>query len=226
MTDRFEIKAIAHPADLTMLSKWRLSSRCGFKRTYQNRIINNIYFDTPEFGMVKDNLLGASLRHKVRFRWYELDNQLSPLTVEYKIKNARLGTKESYDIGLVPDATTTIEEAVQKARTIVPPDRSMLAYDFRFPVIRNQYEREYYESMDGHIRLTIDSKNRHGRVIDSGEPLIKHLETKNPYSIIELKFDPEYADTASDILQNLPFRVSRHSKYLLGISQAYRVPYF
>ena len=56
-----------------------------FKETFKPRIVNSIYFDTPVFTDVWDNINGFGNRKKIRIRWYDEINQ-SAVFIEEKKK--------------------------------------------------------------------------------------------------------------------------------------------
>ena len=57
-----------------------------FKEPYPARIVNSIYFDTPNLRDVWDNINGYGLRKKIRVRWYnDLNNSNVYLEEKKKI---------------------------------------------------------------------------------------------------------------------------------------------
>ena len=63
-----------------------------FYRLYQDRTINNIYFDTPNMACAHDNLDGNNIRKKYRIRWYGKDQHtLTKPILEVKYKENLLG---------------------------------------------------------------------------------------------------------------------------------------
>src|SRR5688572_29998156 len=68
-----------------------------FSEIFEERSINNIYFDTPGLLHYYDNIEGSPDRLKVRIRWYgELFGPVDKPVLEYKIKKGLMGKKESH----------------------------------------------------------------------------------------------------------------------------------
>ena len=84
------------------------------------------------------------------------------------------------------------------------------------PMFINRYFRQYYLSADGAVRVTIDSRQA---VFD--QRLHARLNTTcrahiPATTVMEFKFDRHHRDHANRIIQGLPLRVSRHSKYMVA----------
>jgi hypothetical protein len=84
------------------------------------------------------------------------------------------------------------------------------------PVLINRYHRKYFRTRNDDVRVTLDSDLR---IFD---------QTRNPYPnysikaniprtfVLEVKFPRDLRNKASQIIKNIPIRVSRHSKYIVG----------
>ena len=66
---RYEIKFILNDNELAEFKSW-IISQTRFKKKYNPRIVNSIYFDDINDSSANDNLAGISLREKYRLRWY------------------------------------------------------------------------------------------------------------------------------------------------------------
>jgi SPX domain protein involved in polyphosphate accumulation len=88
---RYEIKFILDNSKLADAMQW-LYNNTSAVRSYDNRIVNSIYFDDISFSSVRDNLAGISKRKKLRLRWYGHQKNSYPI-FEIKTKNGRLGKK-------------------------------------------------------------------------------------------------------------------------------------
>ena len=63
-----------------------------FSEIYQQRNINNIYYDNFDFQCYNDNVIGISNRIKARLRWYgNLFGEINHSKIELKIKKGLLG---------------------------------------------------------------------------------------------------------------------------------------
>jgi SPX domain protein involved in polyphosphate accumulation len=65
---RYEIKFILNEIDLVEVEHFIKKS--DLYSPFPKREINSLYFDTPDFRCVKENLAGISNREKIRLRWY------------------------------------------------------------------------------------------------------------------------------------------------------------
>ena len=94
---RYELKYLIRRLDYRFLESLILGHSKGFRKTYPDRQVNNIYYDSPDFRVYHQNLEGELLRKKMRTRWYGRGAlQGSTPVLEIKCKNGMLGWKESY----------------------------------------------------------------------------------------------------------------------------------
>ncbi len=76
-----------------------------FRKQYPDRLVHNIYLDTPALSSFQDNLMGAMVREKYRIRWYgEVGKRVDRPVLELKRKVGELGDKysqalEAFDMG-------------------------------------------------------------------------------------------------------------------------------
>ena len=89
--------------------------------------------------------------------------------------------------------------------------------DNMIPILHNSYWRKYFISSDGLFRITIDSNQSFKMPFSSME---SHPIHRYPI-IVELKYDAEYADRARDVMDYLPFRQTKNSKYTNGVTELY-----
>lgn len=79
------------------------------------------------------------------------------------------------------------------------------------PVLSNSFRRLYFGLPGGQVRLTIDYD-----LVFKGV-LIPTAPFPDPAVILELKYPAEKEEEMESILQNLPFSVSKNSKYARGV---------
>ena len=91
MEQRIEKKFIFLPGDKKKINQLILSGF--FKKLYKTRIVNSIYFDTPNLDCLWDNINGFSNRYKYRVRWYNSINN-SEVFFEKKKKLIKLHKKQ------------------------------------------------------------------------------------------------------------------------------------
>ncbi len=184
----------------------------GFKEQYWRRKINNIYFDTPDLDLYYDNLDGNSDKHKVRLRWYDEDH--TRLALELKSKNGYVTAKHVFalsgqeNLGHGQNLGTLLTESPNIPTEIGEKTRNLI------PVLQNSYYRKYYVSACGRFRLTLDTQVSYS--IPNHK--VVHHETHN---VVEIKYRQEYQQALSPMLQQLPFRVAKFSKYARGIEALY-----
>jgi hypothetical protein len=214
---RFEVKFVASPEQYAGLVHWVRMHGAGFGEPYPPRFVNNVYFDSPSMGAYSENLFGVSRRSKVRLRWYGETWLPERATLEVKRRRGRLGWKESYPLPAIPLAGTPWSEIRRRIRSELPP-RGRLVFDAAsLPVLINRYRRRYFVSRDERVRLTID---RDQQVIDQRrrqEPVFDRRSNLPDTIVVELKFASEDRELASRAIEGLPVRVSRNSKYVIGV---------
>lgn len=181
----------------------------GFRTLYPDRMVNNIYLDTPHLQCYHDNVAGVASRRKYRIRWYgdinATDTHKNQL--EIKIKENALGDKKTnsfpaFHLSEWPDLGALVSQ------TLSPP--LVLR-----PTLLNTYQRSYFGIPNGKFRITIDQKLGYSPLIqEGGAPAIRYAD---PGIIVEVKYEEEVEKEADEILQYLPFRVTKNSKYVVGM---------
>jgi hypothetical protein len=222
---RYELKFNITLSELTLLFQW-IKERPGTHKSYPNRKVYSIYFDTLDLDCAFENICGISNRKKYRLRWYKdiANNIYYGTRYELKSKNASLGTKEVLVSAIRPESLFRMNTFyIQRAISRENIGKIWRIYPHLFPNILVEYEREYYEAFNC-IRITVDQKLKFHEI--SGD---NHINDKwqNMFNgaIIEIKFSPEHRDLVSEMLQNFPFYPTRTSKYVLGLSYFNKVNY-
>lgn len=205
---RFERKYKIEGIEAETIRTNLLLHPAGFTELYPDRRINNIYFDTIELTTFNQNVAGENQRKKFRTRWYGYDmNALKSPRFEVKIKHNELGTKDvtvcSDHFFAELDKITTF--ANEHSKNFAP----------LFPVLLNSYERSYLSSADGRFRITIDRKLQYFSLL--GRKTFTAYLIEEPGVILEVKYEEEDDDKAAFILQNLPYRHTKSSKYVNGV---------
>ncbi len=220
---RYELKFNLPYSDVPHLTQW-LSCHKGLQKSFPNRMVLSIYFDTLALDCAYDNLCGISNRKKYRIRWYKQNGTFYGARYELKIKNASLGTKEILPASISSGAFLEMtSHEVMKSIKHENIEKLWECYPLLWPTLFVEYEREYYESFHG-IRLTIDT-NLQFREMASDSHLNSYKVESYSGVIVELKFDPQYRDLIAEMLQDFPFYPVRTSKYVLGLSYFNRVNY-
>lgn len=221
---RYERKYLTQEYTALDLENFVLSSQGMFSRVFYPRIVSSIYFDTPDLDYYNLNLIGASERKKVRARWYLNDDQNKGFVLEIKQKDGDLNRKLVKKLSLNERQVNFSEicsEAIRNLASVLPEASSLE------PILMNAYLRRYYLSRSLGIRITIDEKlsfrslvfiDGTAMVSEVAERLVSEPEV-NQAVILECKFSNKSDDHLSRIINSLPIRVTKSSKYVMGVSQ-------
>jgi len=214
---RYERKLIApglSPAEVVALVRQHPAM---FRETYPERAVNNLYLDTPDLRHYTDHVNGSAHRVKVRIRWYgDFAGRIERPVMEFKTKRGLVSGKVAHPLrpmslnGGWPQATFP---AVLKESAL--PDAATVHLHGLAPALANHYQRRYFCSASG-IRLTLDWALRFYDARHSSR-----WQAVAPHGslgvIIELKYDLAKAEAAVRVANAFPFRLTRCSKYVLGI---------
>lgn len=200
-----------------------LGSAAFFRKIYHPRYVNNIYLDTPELDCFYDNLMGKSDRKKYRIRWYgDIDGHITGAVFEIKVKSAYRGTKHSF---FLPDFD--INESLNNVQCFDILKQADIPLEILDEIagmeikLLNSYKRTYYRDLTGNFRLTIDNNIRYYNVNDNFNRFNEVFLDDNV--VVEIKYDEEYNEYAPNVINSMPFRMTRNSKYIEGISNFYEV---
>jgi hypothetical protein len=214
---RHEVKFVAQPHRYRDIRQWVLMHPAGFHSPYPPRRVNNVYFDDYRLVAYHENLVGESARSKVRLRWYGETLRPESGVLEVKRKRNRLGWKLSYPTGPIDLEADSWRTLRRKLRESLSPEARLWLDANPLPVLVNRYQREYFASRDGRVRVTLDA---HQRVFDQrfGErPNVTRRANLPETIVIEFKFDRADFRLGSRAIQGLLVRASRNSKYVIGV---------
>ena len=203
---RFERKYVVEQLSLAEIRQLIKLHPAGFRQAFPPRVVNNIYFDSPNYAAYQDNLKGIGQRKKIRLRWYGTPSfSNTPLRLEEKIKEGLLGYKIVHSLS-PPTEVYQLEDILP---TEITKEQHLI------PTLFNQYHRHYYVSADRKFRITIDDDLSFGSPKSTPQQQINHRLHKR--IILELKYEEEDAKYHHAITQHLPFRLSKNSKYVIGV---------
>ncbi len=214
---RYEIKMVFDALRLHEVRSWVYGHSDAFHVAYPTRQVNNIYFDTIERNLMMDHLDGVANRAKVRFRWYGESWLTEGAQIEVKIKESQLGYKK---IQSVPD---TIDISKSSWAEIIEFLQGDSSDEFSFlirslvPVVINQYRREYYVSMDGLVRVTLDYDMRAFGQSFGIRPNTSFQQMLQNNVVIEMKSTKNNHKRIADSLAEFPLYSTQNSKYLNGM---------
>ena len=212
---RIEIKEVFRPSDLLKLRKAIFLSRFSFRTPYPKRKINSIYFDTHDYRSLEDSIEGGSCRTKYRIRWYGNKQSISNATLEIKKKEGHLSWKilKKDSFRICPNARTwetflthNLSSNCSNWYLLNQQPKSIITYD-----------REYYVSFDGKVRVTIDQNLKSFSQGNSNIPNLNYCRPHIAFAIFEIKISQENESLVKDVLRELPFSAKRFSKYCESI---------
>jgi SPX domain protein involved in polyphosphate accumulation len=215
---RLEVKFVTRVSEIRRIESWlRMHPAC-FSEPYPDRSVNNVYFDTLQLSAYTDNISGSSYRTKLRYRWYGDAEFPDNGNLEIKYKRNYFGWKRRFkcDRRLFSAGDRWKDFRLALGKYLGDEARLWLE-SWPNPVMLNRYYRQYYVSGDNKVRVTIDSNQR---VYDQRYKSVPNIDQKanSPDTlVIEFKFDRKDRDLAAEIIQGLPIRVSRNSKYVVGV---------
>jgi hypothetical protein len=215
---RYEVKMICAETHLSAVRSWVRWHPDAFAEAYPPRQVNNLYFDTYEADCVSDNLVGVGERAKVRLRWYGTDHSAVRGMLELKHKLHQVGWKERCPIPETLDLTTiSWAELRQRLAMHAKGTLSIWFAHADRPVLINSYAREYYESGDHQVRLTVDSNQVVYQQVTYAAPNLLSPSIVEEQIVIEVKADVAQHRRVSNVLSSFPLRTERHSKYVSGV---------
>jgi len=181
------------------------------------RRVQSIYMDTHFATALKENLAGISERRKLRFRWYGDQEERVTGHLELKVRTNELGYKKRL----------AIEHALQiEGRPKWLFSRSLAAHATpywrqqiemgREPVQWIRYDREYFSSHGGLVRITID---RHLEAFDLRSMPVLSARFPTPVPrilIIEVKAPKEHARLVREVTSCLRLKIDKCSKFAIA----------
>jgi len=199
---RYEIKFAIPLVNKSIVEQAIISHPASFSTAYPDRIINNIYFDSPDLQSYYENINGDPIRTKVRYRWYGSKDQINSGHIELKRKEFQLGWK---DYSNVPLGTSAFDHVRDLKDGGLPSSLRATLW--------NSYTRSYYLSMDEKFRITIDDDLCYGDYNSTPK------SAKEEMIIVEIKFDEDQIMAFNKIAQFFPFKQTKYSKYATGVTR-------
>jgi len=191
-----------------------------FSEIYHERTVNNIYMDSFDMGHYLDNVIGLEKRMKVRIRWYgDIFGRIENPNLELKSKNGFVCRKTSFSLPAFDlDGDFSIRKIHDTIKDSVIPDRMKLDLGCLEASLLNSYRRRYYLSADGRYRVTVDSDMEFRRIMPFENSF---LERSVDYTsvILEAKYDEDSDGGAEKVTSYFPFRMTKSSKYIMGIER-------
>lgn len=186
----------------------------GLKSEYDDRWINNVYYDTTEAYSALENLAGVPNRKKYRMRWYgDFFQRNCEARFECKTRQAINGAKfrspvPPFDVDQNTDLRSLVAQRGSVARE--------LEFVFLVPTLVNRYHRSYYKSLDDKLRVTIDSRLQFWRPLGAFQ-IGSQRPMKSENVVVEVKYAREDEALARAFIGKAPLRLSKNSKYVTGL---------
>jgi hypothetical protein len=219
---RLEIKFVAYAYEVDRVVQWLRLHHAAFDKPFPDRRVHNVYFDSYEYDAYGENLSGISRRVKVRYRWYGEEPYPDVGVLEIKCKRNKYGWKHRFPVTDSPLQSGKRWRDIRKSITGVLPARGKICLDtYPLPVILNHYDRQYFESRDESVRVTIDTGMKVYDQRYKSVPNVTRRANISDLMIIEFKAEPAAQDQVNRAVQTLPIRVNRHSKYTTGVEAIY-----
>ena len=214
---RYERKFVVNDMHYHEIIQHIRNNRAAFDGLYEPRYINNIYFDTNDIDYFYDNISGKGSRKKARIRWYgELMGNVSTPVLEFKLREGMVGNKISFPLKpFTLDNRFTVELINNIIRESNLPNWAESVMLMLKPALLNRYHRQYFISFNNEFRLTLDDElTYYGMHSGVNNFMEKHNDNS---VIVELKYDTKFDGYESAHIANeLPFRLSKSSKYVNG----------
>ena len=207
---RIEVKEVFSLFDITKVEKAIHLSKFAFRKPFPDRQINSIYFDDFSFSSVEDSIEGNCLRTKTRLRWYGNEDSEVSAVLELKKKKGMYSWKHLYQnkYRINPKARnwTTFIKFLQKE------GKDLILTQLK-PKSIVSYQRNYYASFDGKVRITIDRNLKTYRQDISVNPNLTRPKDHFELIIMEMKVDVSNSNLIRMVSEDIPFNPKRFSKY-------------
>ena len=218
---RYETKFVIYSGNLHNILHWIKLQPNGFHKAFEDRTVNNVYFDSHNLNCYSDNLSGVSTRAKVRYRWYGKYNLPQfPGNLEIKCRRNFFGWKKTFNIKkTITEEKATWRNFINTLQRNINSEGKIWLEQYSQPIMINQYKRQYYISMDRKIRITVDTDQKVWDQRWSDFPNVSKKANLPSTVVIEFKYSVDSQKEASSLLCGFPIRVGRHSKYINGVKQ-------
>jgi len=183
-----------------------------FFKPYSQRRINSLYFDSIDLNSLEESIEGFSLRTKVRLRWYGLQKSQTAATLEIKRKKGIFSWKNLYSKQFTVNPLAERWDAFIFANSNCCPLAEHRTQSLRSVSVIS-YDRKYYESFNGKVRITIDENLVSFDQRTSSKPNLRFGRQHLNQIVIEAKVDASDANFLPIVFDQLPFSPKRFSKY-------------
>jgi SPX domain protein involved in polyphosphate accumulation len=179
-----------------------------FKKAYDSRIVNSIYYDNFTHDAFSENLSGISVRKKTRLRWYDEHNL--NLNLETKFKNNMMNSKNILNKGVFKNLIELKKFLRKKLLTLTNGISQPME-----PILKIRYHRSYFISKCGSYRATVDSKVNVSDIFGNFN-FGKEMYLKDDVMEFKYPLNKDLSFRKESFLIKNPFRLQKNSKYISG----------
>ena len=208
---RIELKDVFSTSEFSKFEKAIKLSKFSYYCPFPTRQINSIYFDDYSYSSLEDSIEGNSLRTKKRIRWYGIQKKKIDATLEIKKKQGIYSWKELYKnkYTVNPNAKSWGEMVENKDKK----DSYNTALLNQIPKSILSYNRQYFCSFNGKVRITIDQNLQSFPQNFPFSPNLIRSKKHYNFMIIEVKIASNDEHLVEQVRQEIPFAPRRFSKY-------------
>ncbi len=204
---RFERKWIFKSNNFLSLINALIRSNLFFRNQYPARKVNSVYFDTSKYSSIRQNLDGVSEKKKIRIRWYGNKDIITNPVIEIKSKKGFETKKESIKIKeLNKIKLFDLKKIKENLNTKLKLKKTVN------PVLTTHYKREYFISLNGKIRATVDYNLQ--SIFLNNESQIDIVKNFNNICVLELKYPVSFDRFVRKYLKDITLRLSKNSKFV------------
>jgi len=139
--------------------------------------------------------------------------------LEVKARRGTVGTKRHFSLPPLDFDGRIDMAAIQAAVAAGSPAAPMAGFfSCARPALFNSYLRRYYVSVDRRFRITIDTEMEFATVNDRAYSHVRSFREER-LRIVELKYSMADDRDANKVAARLPFRMTKHSKYVSGLER-------
>ena len=204
---RFERKWLFKSNNSLSLVSALIRSNLFFRTQFLPRKVNSIYFDTHNYTSIRQNLDGVSNKKKIRIRWYGNKNIITDPVIEIKSKKGFETKKESSKIKALNDIKLSNLGLIKEQLNIKIKSKKII-----YPVLTTHYQREYFISLNGKIRATVDYNLQ--SIFLNNLSQIDIVKNFNNICILEFKYPTGFDNYVRKNLKDLTLRLSKNSKFV------------
>ena len=205
---RYERKFIVRNITIPELENILRYSNFSFKKSFNKRKVNSIYFDDFDTGSILENLDGNNFKTKFRLRWYGEKKIIKNPVLELKIKESYINHKKIFEI------KSLNKQYFSKKNINNILNNLKKRYYFlknKFAISSTHYDRSYFLSSKKNIRATVDSNINYTNIRNFSH---SHFNKFSKSLILEIKYSNHDDDFVRANLKNISFRISKNSKYV------------